>query len=289
MIRRLWRKLPPTKKQWVNTNIRLQWRKLTGNFRVLPDVLIIGASKSGTTSLFRYLSQHPDFYPPMIKEIHYFDINFHEKIRWYRAHFPTKATRNIVRKIFNRPFCSGEATPYYLYHPHAPERASQVVPNAKLIVMLRNPIERAFSDYQHTKRDGFEPLGFMEAIEEEQERLSEEIKQLQANEFYYSKGHQKFSYLSRGIYVDQLQSWMTYYSDSQFLIIKSEDFFKNPKKIMQTVFRYLRLPDFENLQFPVFNQNIYSAMDEKTRNYLSKFFRPHNKKLYDLIGRTLGW
>lgn len=85
-------------------------------------------------------------------------------------------TKFFIKNILNRPFITGEASPYYLYHPHAPARAYKIIPNARIIVLLRNPIDRAYSDYQHTRKDGFEPLGFMQALDAEGDRINEEVK-----------------------------------------------------------------------------------------------------------------
>jgi hypothetical protein len=198
-------------------------------------------------------------------------------------------TKFFIKNILNRPFITGEASPYYLYHPHAPARAYKIIPNARIIVLLRNPIDRAYSDYQHTRKDGFEPLGFMQALDAEGDRINEEVKKIQINEYYYSMNHQKYSYLARGLYVDQLQRWMTYYAKDQFLILKSEDFFNDPAKILYDTTQFLGISKLERESFKAYNQKTYSEMGVQTRRFLSNYFEPHNQRLYDFLGKDLGW
>ena len=104
------------------------WRLATAPVRTLPDFLIIGAQKSGTTFLYQLLVQHPHVKPAFVKEVHYFDLEYRKGVNWYRSHFPLQM-RN------SREYITGEASPYYLFHPHAPRRASAVVPDAKLVVL----------------------------------------------------------------------------------------------------------------------------------------------------------
>jgi len=115
--------------------LRLQawWalHRLTYFWRAQPDFLIVGVMKGGTTSLFRYLSQHPDVLPPFRKEIKYFDCNYFEGAAWYRAHFPLR------QKFTGGSKLTGEATPYYIFHPTAHERVASAVPQAKIIIILR--------------------------------------------------------------------------------------------------------------------------------------------------------
>ncbi|HYF40703.1 MAG TPA: sulfotransferase domain-containing protein, partial [Gemmatimonadales bacterium] len=159
--------------------IRSDYRKLTGPLRGLPSVLLIGAQKAGTTSLFNYMAEHPAVLPPSNKEIHYFDLNPTRGLTWYRSHFP-----------YNHQLRDGsvtvDASPYYLAHPGVPQRAAQLLPGARLLVLLRNPVDRAYSHYQHEVRGGREPLSFEEAIAREPERLEGEEERLRADPAYYS-------------------------------------------------------------------------------------------------------
>ncbi len=258
-------------------------RLLTSHIRVLPDFIIIGAQRCGTTSLYNYLSQHPCVVPALVKEVHFFDINFHKGIHWYRSHFPTfleKYKQNII---------TGEASPYYIFHPHAARRIFKIIPQVKLIVLLRNPVDRAYSHYHHEVRIGAETLSFEEAIEKESERLKGEIKKMLENENYYSFNHQHYSYLSRGIYIDQIKVWMSLFPKEQILIIKSEDFYANPSAVFRRVLEFLNLPIWEPKEYKKFNYANYPKMNPATRKRLIKFFEPYNQKLYEYLGVNFGW
>ena len=147
--------------------LRADYRQLTAPLRGLPSVLIIGAQKGGTTSLFSYLVQHPDVLAPLTKEIHYFDLQYDREDKWYRGHFP------FARRL-ERGAVTIDASPYYLPHPLVPARAAQLVPEAKLVAVLRDPVDRALSHYHHEVRAGRESLSFADAIDQEAERLAGE-------------------------------------------------------------------------------------------------------------------
>lgn len=181
----------------------------------LPDVLIIGAQKAGTTSLFYYLAQHPGVSASRTKEVHYFDNAYDKGETWYRRHFERRRGTEIFV----------EASPYYLYHPLAPARASALLPKAKLIVLLREPVSRAFSHYHHERARGFEPLSFEEAMNTEPQRLADSDARLARGEIGRSFEHQHFSYRSRGLYADQIERWLECFPASAFLFLKAEAMF----------------------------------------------------------------
>jgi hypothetical protein len=160
--------------------------RVTARWRCLPDFIIVGAQKAGTTSLYHYLRRHRQIRMSWVKEVHYFDNNFHKGDFWYRSHFPidTRSTNGYL---------VGEASPYYLAHPHAPARISKLLPSARLIVLLRNPRDRAISHYFHQKRAGIETLPMMEAFVKEEERIHTQWLRMLRNENYNSAIHQCFS------------------------------------------------------------------------------------------------
>jgi hypothetical protein len=249
----------------------------------LPDFLIIGAQKCGTTFLYHLLCQHPYVRPATIKEVHFFDTNFAEGVQWYRSHFSPPSQKD------GRKVLTGESSPYYIYHPHAARRAAKVVPQAKLIALLRNPVDRAYADYNHKFREAREHLSFEEAIEAEEERLRGEKEKLHADENYDSPKYQKYSYLSRGIYVDQLKEWREYFDEDQLLVLKSEDFFENPQESFERVLEFLGLPHWETGTSGERNEGEYDEMSSATRQRLEAYFEPHNKRLYEYLGVDLGW
>ena len=119
------------------------WRYATADLRGRPHFVILGTQRGGTSSLFRWLNAHPDVLRPTRKEIHYFDIHYDKGARWYRSQFP----------LARRGKVTGEASPYMLYHPLAPARAARGLPRTtRLIVLLREPVERTVSDYWFSRR-----------------------------------------------------------------------------------------------------------------------------------------
>src|SRR5207248_4207503 len=134
---------------------RVLLRRPTARLRATPDFLVVGAQRSGTTSLFRYLAAHPAVGAPVRKEIQYFTLHYQRGDGWYRTHFPMTGRQRVTF----------EATPYYLFHPAAPQRAASSVPHAKVIVLLRDPVSRTFSHWQHNASRGLEHLGFEAALD----------------------------------------------------------------------------------------------------------------------------
>ena len=135
------------KLQKLVTFVYMKYCGATGFLHVKPDFYIIGFAKCGTTSLFEYLISHPNIHPPKGKEIDFFDRLYSRGINWYKVGFPFTIQKFIEKVFFRKKFLTGEATPRYIEHPHAINRIKQTTPNAKFIILLRNPIDRAFSQH----------------------------------------------------------------------------------------------------------------------------------------------
>jgi len=269
---------------------RARARILTSRVRLLPDFIIIGAQKSGTTSLYNYLIKHPCIGSSIWKEVNFFDINFRKGIAWYRAHFPSLLHKYYVEQIRKQNFVTGEKTPDYIFYPYAPKRILETVPRVKLIVLLRNPVERAYSHYRHEVRLGVETLPFEKAIEREEKRLRGEMEKMLEDENYYSYKYRDYSYLTKGIYADQLKTWMKLFPKEQILIMKSEDFFNNPSTIFKRVLEFLNLPSWEPKKYRKHNVGwLLGKMNATTRNRLFDYFEPHNQRLYKYLGVNFGW
>jgi hypothetical protein len=249
----------------------------------LPDFIIIGAEKCRTTILYHHLRLHPYARPPRRKELHYFDLNFARGVDWYRAQFSSPEWKDGRRII------TGEASPYYLHHPHAARRIMETVPQVRLIALLRDPVDRAYSAYQHRIREGFETLSFEEAIEAEEERLHGETEKMLEDEHYFSLDHRRFSYLSRGIYVDRLPEWHGYFGWDQLLVLKSEDVLDHKRKTLQNVSQFLGLPIRHTEAYGFLNEGFYPPMKPATRRRLEEYFEPHNTRLYEYLGEDFGW
>ena len=263
--------------------------KSMGAFHVLPDFLIIGAARSGTTSLYEYLMQHPCVDPPVGKEVYFFDKKFKMGIKWYRSFFPSIFSKFFSEKISKRKILTGEATPRYLYHPHTPSRVFNILPYVKLIVLLRNPVDRAFSHYQMEVDHGDESLSFEEATNQEESRIKEEMEKMQKDENYYSVFFYRKSYLTRGIYLDQLKRWFQFFPRKQFLILKSEDFYSKTSEVYNQALSFLNLPKFSLQNYDQYKKRQYSAINSETRKKLIEYFRPHNEQLYELLGTNFHW
>lgn len=256
---------------------------------MLPHFIIIGAQKAGTTSLYKYLSKHPSIIAPEKKEVHFYDDNFTKGLKWYRRHFPTVIEKFYYYYLKKAPLLTGESTPYYLFHPWAPQRIAKTIPNVKIIALLRNPVDRAYSHYQHNLRREREPLSFEDAIAKEQERLAGEKNKMLDNDLYYSFPHKHYSYLSRGIYVNQLKVWMDLFSPHQFLIIISEHFYANTSEVFLQTLKFLDLPSWEPETYHIYNTTPYKNVSKTTRKKLIDYYRPYNEKLYDTLDLNLSW
>ncbi|MGB8647676.1 MAG: sulfotransferase domain-containing protein [Anaerolineae bacterium] len=247
-----------------------------------PRFIIIGVQRGGTTSLYNYLSGHPAIRPASVKEVHFFDLHFENGPDWYRAQFPEDAPGN-------RSAIAGEASPYYIYHPLAPRRIAALLPEVKLLVLLRNPIDRAYSQYNHVLRRGLELLSFEQALAGETERLAGETERIINQPGYQSVNHQRLSYRSRGLYADQLEAWFQLFPREQFWIESSELLFQNPGLVLSRALSFLGLPEWAPAEYLVFNEGRYPPMEAATRAQLADYFAPHNRQLYQLLGRDFEW
>lgn len=227
--------------------------------------------------------KHPCIVPASTKEIHFFD-NFYDKgLEWYESNFGSMITNesDAAKKI------TGESSPYYIFHPLVPSRVKSLVPNVKLILLLRNPVDRAISHYYHEVSMGIETLSLDDAIRSEEKRMEGQYDIVMNGQ--YSFNHQHFSYLSRGIYVDQIKRWLDTFPKERFKIIKSEDFFSTPSKIMSEISDFLGMENYPHLKYEKYNIGDYVQPDIKIQKYLMEYFKPHNERLYSFLDRNFDW
>lgn len=284
-IRSIKQKLPHGVKNFTN-KFRFYYRYATWRIRPLPDFIIIGTQKAGTTSLHAYLSQHPQFLKPYEKEVHFFDggldpsiDNYKKGQAWYRAHFPFRKNGSASR-VF-------EASPLYIFNPLVPGRMFNLLPQARIIAILRNPTDRAISHYFHEKQRGYESLPIMEALLEEERRLESAIR-LKDYKNYSFIHH---SYKSRGHYSEQLERYLKFFPRQQVLILNSEEFFHDQHNILRQV------TDFTGVDsdFKVKDSHPRNVAKNKEQvsaevyQYLNNHFKPHNEALYELLGKDFGW
>lgn len=264
--------------------IHRTYSNLTGFLHQKPNFYIIGVEKGGTSSLFGYLSEHPFINKPVTKEINFFNKYYFRGKNWYKVNFPF-----VFSRIFNQHVITGEASVRYFDYPHTIKRIKEFTPNAKFIALLRNPVERAFSEFSSTSRFGNEKLTFREAINIEKERTDPEFEKMLKDESYYHENYFRFGYLRRGIYADTLKNWFDNFPKERFLILKSEDFFENPSKYYNKTLDFLDLPNWEIDEYKIWRKVNTSKLDFEMRQELKEFFKPHNKKLYSLIGKNFDW
>lgn len=241
-------------------------RFVTSPLRRLPDFLIIGVAKCGTTSLYDFIIQHPDIEPALTKEITYFTGHHYYGYGsyWYRAHFPMNNSRIIT----------GEATPTYLPDLDAPMRVKCLLPNAKLIVLLRNPVDRAYSHYNVNHEDKY---SFETALRIEDSRVEK------------SGYYPWWEYKKMGLYADQLERWFSLYPRKQFLILETTDMKNDRQGVVDKIFKFLRVRPHKIPSVPDLNVGSYNAMKDSTRKELVEFFKPHNERLYKLLGFSFNW
>lgn len=278
------KRLSPFRKRLIEA-----YRGLTGPIRLMPDFIIIGGNRCGTAALYQYLCGHPCVAPSFHREVHFFERYFEKGLTWYQRNFPSVIYKSYATKLGRNRFVTGEATTYYLFHPHAAHRILKTVPGARLIALLRNPVDRAYAQYHQKIRTGRETLSFTDALEAEPERLKGEKEKMLADERYDSISYRDHSYLARGVYVDQLAHWMSLFPKEQILILGSGDLRKNPAGVVQEVVRFLELPSWEPKAQNNYGQAEYPKMDAKVRSRLTEYFKPHNRRLYDFLGRDFGW
>ena len=269
-------------------SLNYTFRILTSSFRHLPHFLIIGTSKAGKHSVLSYLNQHPDVKAGTKHNVgvYYFDVTFEYKsLSWYKSHFPTK---------FSKFKIIGEASGTYLNHPLAPKRIKQTLPNVKLVNFFRNPVDRAYSAYNHAFRLGWEHSSFENAIESEIERINllndnpeMKIDNIDTVNFL------QFSYLRHGLYALNLENWFKIFEKNQFRHFSTEALDKDYSEIMNSLFTFFGIKKIKLQKEERKNIGIgmgpYDPMKEKTRNFLLDFYKPHNSNLYKLLGKKFDW
>lgn len=279
----------PAPMRVVGRNAIWAFGSATSALRRLPDFLIIGAQKAGTTSLYSYLRRHPGISGPLWKEVSFFDRRYARGVAWYRGHFPTVARHSYVKRRYGLDLLVGEASPSYLFHPLAPERVAALLPNVRLIVLLRDPVDRAFSHYQHEVALSREPLSFEDALAGEEERVRGEVERMKANSRYFSHAWWNHTYLARGRYAEQLEHWLSVFPRERLLVLASEDLSADPAGAYARTIDFLgaRLHDLDS--YPRLLAREYEGMSAETRRQLADYFTEPNRRLEALLGRSFEW
>jgi hypothetical protein len=259
------------------------WSRLTWHSRLLPDYCIIGTQRGGTTSLYNYLVGHPAVARVLTKELRYFDVQHHRGEAWYRSRFPSHRHAERVARRAGTPMVVGEASPDYLFYPEVPSRVAEMVPDVKLIVLLREPVARAHSHYWHQVKRGFETLPVAEALACEAERTRDPVLGVDPDTHH-------FSYLARGRYAEQLERWFAHFPRERFLILRSEDLFRDPARTFSQVLRFLELPEWQPAAYPDLNRMAGARMEPALEEAFGPMFVEPNRHLGELLGPVWpGW
>jgi hypothetical protein len=264
--------------------------QLTHSARMLPGFLIVGAQRCGTTSMYRALSQHPIVLRAVLqKGVHYFDTDYVRGMGWYQAHFPLKARARWVGRSAGLAPMTFEASPYYMFHPLAGERIARDLPGVRLIVLVRDPVERAYSAHAHELARGYETEPFERALELEAARLDGEVERLMADPAYVSHGHQHHAYVARGRYVEQLERLERLVGRDRIHVVDSSAFFADPEPAYEAVLDFLGLPHCGNVAFERHNARSRAPMPESLRTELAAYFRPYDSRLGRWLGGEPSW
>ena len=231
------------------------------------EFLIPGAARSGTGYLYARCCEHPRAGMSIGKEPHFFDYNWAFGLSWYMAQFPPSGIR-------------GEASVDYMFHSLAPYRIYQAFPDVRLVVLLRNPIDRAYSHWALFRNESKEHSSFEAAI------------RIEGYEISRARAWRLASYLSRGLYVDQIQRLFNLFGQDQVLIVRSEDLFCTPKETLNKIYTFVGLGAYVHTKEQLStntHKGCYEPMPPETRTVLAEFFRKPNELLYTLLGRDMGW
>jgi Sulfotransferase domain len=257
--------------------------------RMRPVFLVIGAQKSGTASLFWYLIGHHQYARPLMKEVQYFDIHYRRGVDWYSRYFPA-SKHPSDRLIADCAEITGEATPEYILNPWVPQRVYQFCPEMKIIVLLRDPVERALSHYYHNVRRGKETAPHaLAAFELENERTVADAFRMHIDPAHTPTLFYRYSYLARGLYAQQLSNWFTTFARDQMLVLCAEEFFSNTDCVFRQICRFLEIQEVSLPAYPPFGAAPRKSMCEGAIQFARSYFARHNADLWDVLGMTYEW
>ena len=271
---------------WVNTYSG----RLDATSRCLPNFLVVGAQRSGTTSLFLYLLEHRlVFGPRRAKGVHYFDTGFDRSTEWYRAHFPRRSSLERLAAESGMTPAVGEGAPYYLFHPAIPERIAALVPDCRILIVLREPLDRAVSHHAHEVRRGFETLPLVEALEAEPERLAGEEERLIADPSYVSPAHIHHAYIGRGQYAEQVERYLDRFGPDQVLVLDSAALKEDPESTVGRATEFLGLDPITDAEYPLYNKRDRDPVGAELRARFGSRFEESNARLRELVPGRLSW
>lgn len=264
--------------------------RLTAGRRMSPGFLIVGAQRCGTTSLYKTLCQHPAVLPAVLhKGVHYFDVGYDRGPAWYRGHFPLRRSADRLGARLGVEPITGESSPYYLFHPLVAGRIAADLPAAKVLVLLRDPVERAYSAHTHETARGFESETFERALALEGDRLAGAAARFVDQPLARSFSHQHHGYLSRGRYLEQLLRLEAAVGRERMHVIDSDDFFETPAPVFDRVLDFLGLPLTPGTVFEKHNARPRASMPTELRERLLRALADDDARLEQWWGHVPGW
>lgn len=278
----------PTGAEQATRRAALRLGVLTAGGRMLPTFVIVGAQRSGTTSLFRLLSEHPQVVRPTLsKGMAFFDLNYAKGLRWYRGHFPLRRPAELLRR--RRDLVTFESSGYYMMHPLAARRLAADLPNVKVVAMVRDPVDRAHSAHRHESRRGFEDEDFETAIELENDRTEGESARIVSEPGYESFELQHHAYLARGRYAEQLDRYAAELGRDRIYVVDADQFFNDPRAEFDRLCDWLGLDRHYLSDVSAWNAAPRSAMPDALRETLGDHFAIHDTRLEPFLGRRPSW
>jgi len=264
--------------------------RTTGRLRVLPDLLICGGQRCGTTSMYKALVQQPTVFRPVWRKgVHYFDVAYDHDLSWYRAHFPLKAQLDLAERRHGVRPIAFESSPYYLFHPRALDRIASDLPEVRVLVLVRDPVERAQSAHAHELARGFETLDFVSALNAEEDRLRGEHERMNRDPNYVSRAHRHQAYRTRGEYVRQLDRLGQLIGRERIKVVDSHRFFAEPETVYEDVLTWLGTTAVRTPQFDQHNARDRSHMPSNVRRELEDHFAPYDARLEPWLGHVPTW
>lgn len=239
----------------------------------LPNALVIGASKGGTTSLHDWLSRHPAICTSRVKEVRYFSSHYDKSLDWYAAHFAPKRGETVRL----------ESSPNYLWDANVPRRVRERLGTPKLIVLLREPIDRAYSQYAMRLRLGMVEGSFEEVLAREEARFGA-AGQMPEDGSVHFLDYARYSYLGKSLYAPQVERWLSVFPLESFMFIRSEDVFAHPAAVMDALLRFLDVPAFSFPHLPARNVGTYQPVGKEMRCTLQPLFEASNGRIEVLTG-----
>jgi hypothetical protein len=266
----------------------------TASLRPGPDYLVVGAKRGGTTSLHHYLAEHPGVLPlfprpQKIKGTYFFTDEWSRGTRWYLSHFPTSVTRARVARRIGYPPVAGDSSPYYLFHPLAPTRAASIVPDARVVALLRDPVERAFSHYKERRSNGTEPLSFEEALDAEAARVDGAEERILGEPDHVSFAHRHQTYVGQSRYAAPVRRWLETFPPGHVLVLPAEALYRDPQGTYDIVCAHLGLPSWALTDPRVHNAEPSDSLAEPIRARLREELADDVATLEELLGRSMGW